>query len=52
MPTEKPKPNPSKPRIISLVILFLNALQQSPTFSEDDWKAAEDLKNRLHSEIK
>jgi hypothetical protein len=46
----KPTPD-SKKKIASLVVIYLAALQQSPVLEDTEWAAAEELKNRIASEI-
>ena len=47
VPTKK-----ERDRITSLLIVYLTALQDSPTLTDGEWHSAEDMKARLHAELK
>lgn len=48
---EAPKKPTAAERIASLVIVYLKALQDSPGLTEDEYTAAETLKNRIATEL-
>jgi len=47
-----PTPTPeARTKITALMIVILSGLQQAPGFTEEEWAAAEELKNRLDQEL-
>ena len=52
MDTDTPTPTPEASRkIVALLVVYLNALQQSPGLTETEWAAADEMKNRLAQEL-
>lgn len=47
-PTATPE---ARRKITALMIIILSGLQQAPGFSDEEWAAAEELKNRLDQEL-
>lgn len=49
---ETPQPTPeSRQHITALTIIYLTALQNGPGTSDENWAAAEELKQRLAAEL-
>jgi hypothetical protein len=41
----------SRQKIAALLIIYLNALQNGPAMPEEEWAAAEEMKERLAQEL-
>lgn len=47
-----PQPTPeSRKHITALTIIYLSAIQQGPGTTDENWAAAEELKQRLAAEL-
>lgn len=52
MDTDTPAPTPdARKRITALLIVYLSALQNGPATPDAEWAAAEEMKERLASEL-
>lgn len=50
--TEQPEPTPeARKKIAALLVIYLSALQSGPGVDESEWAAAEEMKERLASEL-
>ncbi len=51
-PDKTPTPTPeSRQQIIALTIIYLNAIQNGPGTTDENWAAAQELKERLAAEL-
>lgn len=50
-PAEPQATPQSRQKIAALLVIYLSALQNGPATPDDEWAAAEEMKNRLATEL-
>lgn len=52
MDSDLPKPTPAaRERIAALLIVYLSGIQNGPGLKDEEWAAAQEMKDRLNAEL-